>query len=60
MTQMNSSMNLKKNSQTYLSFFHMNIASLSLHFDELKALLGNLGDDFGIIGITETKLLALA
>ena len=37
------------------SLFHMNIASLSLHFDELKILLNQLGHDFNIIGITETK-----
>ena len=33
--------------------FHLNIASLTRHFDELKALLGQLGHGFSIIGITE-------
>ncbi|XP_057308206.1 uncharacterized protein LOC130646085 [Hydractinia symbiolongicarpus] len=33
----------------------MNIASLSKHLDELKVLLQQLGHDFSIIGITETK-----
>ena len=39
----------------HFSLFHLNIASLSLHFDELKNLLNLLGHDFDIIGITETK-----
>ena len=34
--------------------FHMNIASLSKHFDELKTLLGQLRHDISVIGITET------
>lgn len=37
------------------SFFHLNIGSLSLHFDELKQCLDELGHDFDVIGITETK-----
>ena len=40
---------------SHFSLFHLNIASLSLHFDELKNLLDLLGHDFDIIGITETK-----
>ena len=36
------------------SLFHLNIASLSKHFDELRALLGQPGLGFSIIGITET------
>ena len=36
------------------SLFHLNIASLSKHFDELSVLLGQLGHGFSIIGITET------
>ena len=38
-----------------LSFFHLNIGSLSLHYDELKLLYEQLGLNFGVIGITETK-----
>ena len=37
------------------SIFHMNIASLSKHYDELRVLLTQLKHDFSIIGITETK-----
>ena len=39
----------------FFPLFHLNIASLSLHFDDLKSLLSQLGHDFGIVGITETK-----
>ena len=38
-----------------LSVLHMNIRSLSLHFDELSALLGNIGIDFQLIGLSEIK-----
>ena len=47
-----SALNIK---DSHFSLFHLNIASLSLHFDELKNLLGLLGHGFDIIGITETK-----
>ena len=36
------------------SLFHLNIASLPKHFDELKSLLNQTGHDFSIIGLTET------
>ena len=36
------------------SLFHLNISSLSKHYEELRALLGQLGHGFDIIGITET------
>jgi len=39
------------------SAFHLNIASLSRHFDELNALLGLLNFNFSVIGISETKFL---
>ena len=39
-----------------LSLFHMNIRSLSLHFDELHTLLGNIGIDFQLIGLSEIKM----
>ena len=38
-----------------LSVLHMNIRSLPLHFDELLTLLGNIGIDFQLIGLTEIK-----
>ena len=38
-----------------LSFFHLNIGSLTLNFDELKLLYNQLSHKFGVIGITETK-----
>ena len=37
-----------------LNFFHQNIASLSLHFDELSTVLDNSLTKFDFIGITET------
>ena len=39
-----------------LSFFHLNIASLSAHFDELNQLLSLPGFCFDIIGISESKI----
>ena len=39
------------------SAFHLNIASLSKHFDELQTLLSHLGVNFSFIGITESKFL---
>ena len=38
-----------------LSVLHMNIRSLSLHFDELFTLLGNIGINFHLIGLSEIK-----
>ena len=34
----------------------MNIRGLSLHFDELHTLLGNIGIDFQLIGLSEIKI----
>ena len=39
------------------SAFHLNIASLTKHFDELQTLLSLLNINFSVIGITETKFL---
>ena len=39
------------------SAFHLNIASLSKHFDELQTLLSLLVVNFRVIGITESKFL---
>ena len=39
-----------------LSIFHLNIASIQFHFDELNILLNSLKFKFDIINITETKL----
>ena len=39
-----------------LSLFHMNIKSLSFHFDELKSLILKSKNDFQITGISETRL----
>ena len=38
------------------NFLHMNINSLSYHFDDLHTLLSQLSVNFDIIGITETHL----
>ena len=39
-----------------LSIFHLNIASLQYHMDDLKNLLSTLEYEFDIISISETKL----
>ena len=38
------------------SVFHLNIASLQYHLEDLKILLSTLEHDFDIISISETKL----
>ena len=38
------------------SIFHLNIASLNAHVDDLRNLLDLLGHPFQIIGLTETKI----
>ena len=45
-----------KISKSCFSIFHLNIASLSGHIDDLIALLALLDHPFSIIGITETKI----
>lgn len=44
----------KKIDSSCFSLFHMNISSLSKHFDELHALIGDLKHNFSVIGICET------
>ena len=41
-------------SHTDLSFLHMNIRSLSCHFDELHSLLVNLNISFSVVAVSET------
>ena len=41
-------------SPTDLSFLHMNIRSLSCHFDELQSLLVNLNIGFNVVAVSET------
>ena len=41
-------------SENDLSLFHMNVRSLSLHFDELISTLSTLKTNFDIIGLSET------
>ena len=38
------------------SIFHLNIASLSAHIDDLRNLLDLLGHPFHVLGISETKI----
>ena len=38
------------------SMFHINIASLSLHLDDLKMLLSTLNHPFDVIAVSETKI----
>ena len=45
----------KFKSENYFSTFHLNIASLQYHIDDLKNLLFLLNYNFDIITITETK-----
>jgi hypothetical protein len=45
-----------KFSKKSFTMFHMNIASLQAHIDELKSLLTFLDHPFDVIGITETRL----
>ena len=47
------SLPLKKQS---LSCFHLNIASLDKHHDQLTTLLSRLNHNFNILGISETRL----
>ena len=39
------------------SFFHLNINSLNLHFDELEVFLNSLNCNFDVIGLSETRIL---
>ena len=41
---------------THVSLFHLNINSLSFHFQELESLISKPKNDFQIIGISETRL----
>ena len=49
------SFNYRKNKQDF-SIFHLNIASLSKHKDELENVLSVLNYKFEIIGISKTKI----
>ena len=40
--------------ETDFSLFHMNVRSLSLHFDELVSTLATLKINFDVIGVSET------
>ena len=50
----NNSLNLKRK---HLSAFHLNIASLAKHFDDLNSLLTLLKHEFSVIGISESRIL---
>ena len=45
-----------KISKNSFSVFHMNIASLQLHINELRSLISLLDHPFSVIGISETKI----
>ena len=47
---------LKNCHSSSYTLFHLNIASLSQHADELHTLLHSLDHRFSVIGITETKI----
>ena len=47
---------LKNTQSSSHTLFHLNIASLPLHADELNTLLHNLEHRFSVIGISETKI----
>ena len=38
------------------SVFHLNVASLSSHFDELNAIISLLNFNFSVLGLTETRI----
>ena len=48
--------NKRKFTKNSLTVFHLNIASLQAHIDDLKALLAVLNHTFDIIAISETKI----
>ena len=48
---------LCKSFHSNFSFLHLNISSLSLHFDSFQTLLYNLQHGFSFIGLTETRFL---
>ena len=48
---------LASSTKSNFSALHLNIASLSRHFDEFDALLALLDFDFSVIGISETRFL---
>ena len=47
---------LKPRKESTFSIFHLNIASLQYHIDDLKTLLNMLEHNFDIIAISETKI----
>ena len=47
---------LKPDKSSSFGLFHVNIASLSAHVDDLRAVLGRLKFSFDIIGISEHKI----
>ena len=49
-----SDINQRNQNQNSLNIFHLNIASLNLHQDELKVLLENCNSKLNFIGISET------
>ena len=44
------------NAESSLGLFHVNIASLNLHCDDLRFVLSRLNHNFDVLGITEHKL----
>ena len=48
---------LKHDLSSSFGLFHVNIASLNKHIDDLKLILSSLNYNFDIIGITEHKIL---
>ena len=48
---------LSQNTKCKFSAFHLNIASMSKHFDEFCTLLSLLQHNFSFIGISETRFL---
>jgi len=47
--------NKTKSFNSCFSFFHLNVASLSLHFDSLETFFDQISYKFSIIGISETR-----
>ena len=52
----NEMMALFKNANNHFSFFHLNISSLSFHFEELSILISEHNLNFDFLEISESRL----
>jgi len=52
-----SEFNSLTSSSNFFSFLHLNISSMSKHFDNFTTFLGSLQHQFNIIAVTESRIL---